>query len=87
MRNCDEIASLLSDYLDRDLPPDSCAVVEEHLATCTKCGAEMDALRRTVGMCRQFRSESRPGPLPADKHQEMVATFRKVLSTMNDEGG
>jgi anti-sigma factor RsiW len=80
MPNCDEIIALLSDYLDRDLPPDTCAVVESHLGSCPTCGEEADGLRRTLALCRQYRSEDRPGPLPADKHRELAAAFQKVLA-------
>lgn len=83
MPNCDEIVALLSDYLDRDLPAESCAVVEAHLASCAKCGEEVAALRRTVGLCREFRDQNRPGPLPATKHHEMVTAFRKALGDMS----
>ena len=87
MRNCDEIVALLSEYLDRDLPPEACTAVETHLASCTRCGEEADALRRTVGLCREYRNENRPGPLPVDKHEEMIAVFRKALSSMSAEKG
>lgn len=85
MCTCDEIVALLSDYLDRDLPAEACEAVGAHLASCAKCGEELDALRRTVRMCREYRGENRPGPLPIDKHEEMIAAFRKVLATRSGE--
>jgi anti-sigma factor RsiW len=87
MSDCTEIQTLLSDYLDRDLPPDTCSAVEAHLASCDKCSAEATALRRTIAMCRDYRSEYRPGPLAPDKHQQMVALFQKVLTNLRSGSG
>ncbi|HEY3079899.1 MAG TPA: zf-HC2 domain-containing protein, partial [Chloroflexota bacterium] len=42
----------LSAYLDDQLDPDDRARVERHLAGCTDCQAELESLRRTVGMLR-----------------------------------
>ena len=80
MPDCAEIVALLSDYLDRDLPPESCAVVEAHLESCSHCGQEVENLRKTVALCREYRSESRPGPMPAARRQELKDAFRKALS-------
>jgi predicted anti-sigma-YlaC factor YlaD len=68
MHDCDTIVEMLSEYLDRDLPPDTCAAIDAHLRTCRDCGNAAADLRRTVDLCRQFRVEDKPGPL-ADVRQ------------------
>jgi anti-sigma factor RsiW len=77
---------MLSDYLDRDLPPETCAAIAAHLQQCTRCGKAADALRKTVDVCRQYRAENLPGPLPETKQQEMKAAFQKALDEMRERG-
>ena len=84
MKTCAEIARLLSDYLDRDLPPDTCAVVQAHLDSCVSCGATSEGLQRTVDLCRQYRNENRPGPLAAAKHEELKEALQRALSDLRD---
>jgi anti-sigma factor RsiW len=80
MPECHQIATMLSDYLDRDLPPETCSAIAAHLETCRECNEQAAALRQTVDLCRSFRASSRPGPLPADKHAEMRAAFERALA-------
>lgn len=81
---CNEVVAMLSEYLDRDLPPETCSTIQRHLMSCPNCGAAEASLRRTVDLCRNFRMESRPGPLPPDKHGEMKAAFQRVLEQMRE---
>ena len=83
MPECNKIVSMLSDYLDRDLPPEACVVIARHLESCSACGAAAEELRSTVDLCRQYRMESQPEPLPRDKHDELRQAFQKTLSEMN----
>jgi len=38
--SCDQCRELLSDYVDRELSGSERAAVEQHVATCAKCGTE-----------------------------------------------
>ena len=82
MPDCNEIVAMLSEYLDRDLPPDTCSSIDAHLRSCPNCESAAASLRRTVAMCREFRAADRPGPLPAEKQHELRAAFEKVLQSM-----
>jgi predicted anti-sigma-YlaC factor YlaD len=82
MSNCAEIVAMLSDYLDRDLPPATCAVIENHLDMCPDCGEAAESLRKMVSLCRQYATDNRPRPLPADKEQELRAAFERVMAHM-----
>jgi predicted anti-sigma-YlaC factor YlaD len=84
MADCDKIVAMLSEYLDRDLPPDTCCAIEAHLASCVSCGQAAQGLRETVDLCRSYRTESRPGPLAPDKHQEMRAAFQRELDRIRE---
>jgi anti-sigma factor RsiW len=85
MPDCEQIVLMLSEYIDRDLPPETCSVIQSHLATCRACGEAEASLRRTIEMCRSFRSDSRPGPLAPEKHDELKAAFQKVLADLQDK--
>jgi anti-sigma factor RsiW len=85
MPDCDEIVSTLSEYLDRDLPPDTCAAIDAHLRTCRRCENAASSLRRTVDLCRAFRAEDRPAPLDVGKQRELRSAFEKVLESMRQE--
>jgi hypothetical protein len=73
---------MLSDYLDRDLPGETCAAIDAHLRSCRDCAGQAESLKHTVDLCRRFRSDDRPGPLPAGKQHELRTAFERVLETM-----
>ncbi len=77
---CKEIFSLLSDYLNLELPPDACQEIETHLAGCPPCVEFAESLRTTVELCRRYR----PNELPADigqlARQQLQEAYRKMLA-------
>ena len=79
MPECTQIVKMLSAYLDRDLPPDTCSSIEAHLQSCPNCEQTAAGLRRTVALCRDFRTSDKPGPLNPEKHQELLQAFEKAL--------
>jgi anti-sigma factor RsiW len=84
--DCREIAAMLSEYLDRELSPETCTSIDMHLRSCPNCDRAAASLRRTVALCREFRAEDRPGPLPAEKQSELRAVFERVLDSMRRGG-
>ena len=60
---CKEVFALLSDYLNLELPPDACREIEAHIAGCEPCIEFTESLRKTVDLCRQYRSAEFPTPL------------------------
>lgn len=85
MPECRDVIDLLSAYLDRDLPADTCSTIERHLDTCADCGESARALRETVGMCKQFRASEVPAPLAPGQHAELKAAFTRALRTLRGE--
>ena len=86
MAECRHIEELLSDYLDRNLPLDTCERIDAHLRTCAACGEIAQSLRDTVQLCRDYRAGSRPGPLPPAKHNEMKELLESALARMRAPG-
>lgn len=69
---CGKVRGLLSAFIDGELSPPSRLMVENHLAGCPACSAEMESLRTVVAMARNM-----PRPeLPADFHAGLVRRIR-----------
>ena len=48
-RECEEVRSTFSDYLDGDLPLDQAARLEAHVGICPRCRQALTNLRVTLG--------------------------------------
>jgi hypothetical protein len=57
-----QVAELLSAYIDGEVTGDERALVETHLATCVTCARDMATLRQTVTMLRQLPPVAAPRP-------------------------
>jgi hypothetical protein len=57
-----QVAELLSAYIDGEVTGDERALVETHLVTCVACARDMATLRQTVTMLRQLPSVAAPRP-------------------------
>jgi hypothetical protein len=58
---CAEVASLLDEYIDGTLPPETAGLVEAHLSGCDRCRAEVAALRALVAEARTLPHSVLPG--------------------------
>jgi anti-sigma factor RsiW len=81
-QDCAAILAKVSDYLDAELEETECAAIEMHCAGCTRCASVVDALRRTVGLCR----DAGRAPLPDDVRQRARASIRRLLDEHEREG-
>jgi len=61
--SCDELLRKLAEYDDGVLPPDLCAALEAHLASCIPCGELRRDLRLLSGLCRQVPRPAMPQSL------------------------
>jgi RNA polymerase sigma-70 factor (ECF subfamily) len=77
--NCKEVFALLSSYLDLELPAETCAEVEAHLADCPPCIEFAESLRKTVELCRRYQPAELPTPLGDQARGELLAAYRKML--------
>lgn len=57
-----QVADLLSAYIDGEVTADERALVETHLATCTACAQDLATLRQTVILVRQLPQLAAPRP-------------------------
>ena len=73
------IFAMLSEYLDRELPP-TCGDLEEHLRDCPECIQFVDSLKRSVELCRQYGAAPRPEPVPPERLAELRAAYDRMLA-------
>jgi anti-sigma factor RsiW len=71
-QNCHDLLTLLSDYIDGELPPGLCVEIEKHMAGCQKCRVVVDTLRKTVYLYKEVQE---PAELPAGMRERL---FRRL---------
>ncbi|MGP8243808.1 MAG: anti-sigma factor family protein [Bryobacteraceae bacterium] len=76
---CKEVFSLLSEYLNLELPPDACQQVETHLARCPPCIEFAESLRKTVDLCHHYLPSEVPAPLGRQAREQLLDAYQKML--------
>jgi anti-sigma factor RsiW len=76
---CKEVFSLLSEYLNLELPPEACQEIETHLAGCQPCIEFAESLRKTVELCRQYQPAELPAPIGEKAREQLLEAYGKVL--------
>jgi len=76
---CKEVFSLLSEYLNLELPPDACQEIEAHLAGCPPCIEFAESLRQTVELCRRYRPDELPEPLGKNARAQLLDAYQRML--------
>jgi RNA polymerase sigma-70 factor, ECF subfamily len=80
MDDCKQVFALLSEYLDADLPPETCAEIETHIAACPPCVKFLESLRRTRDLCRGQQKAGQTPRISAVCREELLAAYRKMLA-------
>jgi anti-sigma factor RsiW len=78
--NCKKMFSLLSEYLDMELPAETCKEMGSHINGCEPCAAFTESLRQTIELCRKYQSKELPGPIARDARQKLVEAYQKMLA-------
>ena len=69
---CREVVELVTDYLDRALPPDAAALFEQHLDGCDGCSGYVDQIRTTIATVGRVRAED----VPPETLDRLMSAFR-----------
>src|SRR5260370_40935017 len=80
MEKCKEVFSLLSEYLNLELPPDACQEIETHLAGCSPCIEFAESLRKTVELCRRYQPTELPEPLGKNAREQPLDAYQRMLA-------
>jgi RNA polymerase sigma-70 factor, ECF subfamily len=76
---CREVFSLLSEYLNLELPPGACQEIETHLAGCPPCIEFAESLCKTVELCRRYQPRELPEPLEKNARQRLLDAYQRML--------
>ena len=76
---CKEVFSLLSEYLNLELPLGACQEIETHLAGCPPCIEFTESLRKTVDLCHHYRPNELPEPLGKQAREQLLDAYQKML--------
>jgi anti-sigma factor RsiW len=60
VKRCNELVALLADFVEHRLPSDVHARLEQHLAACPRCLAQLKTYESTVCLLRSIRDEDLP---------------------------
>lgn len=77
---CEELKSILADFLDGELDPEFCQRVERHMRACPDCEVVVSATRRTLAL---YRGQSLYVELPVEVRERLTVRLRR---TLRDEG-
>jgi anti-sigma factor (TIGR02949 family) len=69
---CSEVVELVTEYLDRTLPPEDATLVEQHLNFCEGCLWYVDQIRTTVATVGRIEPEE----VPDDMRDRLLTAFR-----------
>jgi anti-sigma factor RsiW len=60
---CRDVVRLLADYLERQLPAEEHAALEQHLQRCQRCVKQLRTYQSTVSLLRSLREDELPPEL------------------------
>ena len=75
--NCQQIADLVTEYVDGALPKDERLAFEQHVAICPPCRAYFAQMRTVVRVAGSLREDDLPESVRAD----LVSVFRDWKAT------
>lgn len=79
-RDCTTIFAMLSEYLDRDLPPADCDELEQHIQACEPCVAFVGSLKKSVALGREYVPGADAPPLAPEVKQSLKEAYERMLA-------
>lgn len=80
---CKEVFSLLSQYLDVELPPGACREIEAHISDCAPCVEFTETLRKSIELCHHYEPSEVPGPLGEEVRERLLNAYQRMLRSRN----
>jgi len=79
-KDCQDVFALLSEYVDRDLPPGTCEELDRHIQACAPCVEFVESLRKSVKLGKTFGSDVTAPPVPQALREALRAAYAKSLA-------
>jgi len=77
--NCQQVYAMLSEYLDRELPPDTCDELERHIQDCAPCVEFVESLKKSVALGRNYRPQVEAPKIPAAVRESLRQAYERML--------
>jgi len=71
--SCQDVVELVTEYLDRSLPPEEASLFEQHVNFCDGCEWYLDEMRTTITTVGRITEEQ----VPRDTRDKLLAAFRE----------
>jgi hypothetical protein len=71
--SCAEVVELVTDYLERALPPEEMTLFEQHLNFCEGCIVYLEQIRATAETVGRVREED----VPPEAKEKLLTAFRE----------
>jgi anti-sigma factor RsiW len=85
--NCKEIFSLLSEYIDGELPAGACQEVEQHIQDCEPCVKFMESLKKSVALVRGHEPAILLDEVPPSLREALLQVYRQKLQAQDQKPG
>jgi anti-sigma factor RsiW len=80
---CEELLSLLNDYVDGTADAAICEEFEKHMAGCNPCQVVVDNIRKTIKLYK----EGKPYELPAEFRERLHNVLRRRWKEAHPDQG
>ena len=70
--SCQELVELVTDYLDKALPPDEAALFEQHINFCDGCIRYVEQIKATAAALGEIRE----GDISPEAKDRLLSAFR-----------
>ena len=70
--SCQEVIELVTDYLERALPPEEASLFEQHINFCDGCEWYLDQMRATIAAVGRIEEET----VPPETRDKLLTAFR-----------
>jgi anti-sigma factor RsiW len=77
---CRQVFEMLSEYIDDELPPDTCQQIEQHIAGCAPCIEFVESLKKSVKVFRNYKPGEEPPPLDERSKEQLAQAFRAMTA-------
>ena len=69
---CQQVVELVTDYLERSLPPEEASLFEQHVNFCDGCDWYLHQMRTTIATVGRIGEED----VPDEARDQLLAAFR-----------
>ena len=82
---CEELLTMLNEYVDGTVDPAICDEFEKHLAGCNPCQVVVDNIRKTISLYKNDQAYELPADFRDRLHQALQDKWKKQGKSPSDK--